>query len=60
MARFSRTQRNDVLVPPGVGEHTVQILLEAGMGEEEIGSLIENGVVRAGDSMIIAAVTPYR
>jgi crotonobetainyl-CoA:carnitine CoA-transferase CaiB-like acyl-CoA transferase len=60
MARFSRTQRNDVLVPPGVGEHTVEILLEAGMGEEEIGSLIKNGVVRAGDSMIIAAMTPYR
>jgi crotonobetainyl-CoA:carnitine CoA-transferase CaiB-like acyl-CoA transferase len=60
MALFSRTQRNDALVPPGVGEHTVQLLLEAGMDAEEIGSLIENGVVRAGDPMIIAAMTPYR
>jgi crotonobetainyl-CoA:carnitine CoA-transferase CaiB-like acyl-CoA transferase len=60
MARFSRTQRNDALVPPGVGEHTVELLLEAGIDAEEIGSLIENGVVRAGDSMIIAAMTPYR
>jgi crotonobetainyl-CoA:carnitine CoA-transferase CaiB-like acyl-CoA transferase len=60
MARFSRTQRDDALVPPGVGEHTVQLLLEAGMDEEEIGSLIQNGVVRAGDSMTIAAMTPYR
>jgi crotonobetainyl-CoA:carnitine CoA-transferase CaiB-like acyl-CoA transferase len=60
MARFSRTQRNDALAPPGVGEHTVQLLLEAGLDAEEIGSLIESGAVRAGDSMIIAAMTPYR
>ncbi|MGH3302084.1 MAG: CoA transferase, partial [Streptosporangiaceae bacterium] len=60
MARFSRTQRNDALVPPGVGEHTVQLLLEAGMDEAEISSLIQDGVVRAGDSMIITAMTPYR
>jgi crotonobetainyl-CoA:carnitine CoA-transferase CaiB-like acyl-CoA transferase len=60
MARFSRTQRSDALVPPGVGEHSVQLLLEAGVDAEEIGSLIENGVVRAGDPMTIAAMTPYR
>jgi len=60
MARFSRTQRNDALVPPGVGEHSVQLLLEAGTDAEEVGNLIESGVVRAGDSMIIAAMTPYR
>jgi len=60
MARFSRTQRNDALIPPGVGEHTVQLLLDAGMNAEEIGSLTENGVLRAGDSMIIATMTPYR
>ena len=60
MARFSRTQRNDALVPPGVGEHSVQLLLEAGLDAAEIGGLIESGVVRAGDPMVIAAMTPYR
>jgi hypothetical protein len=30
------------------------------MDEEKIGSLIQDGTVRAGESMIIATVTPYR
>jgi crotonobetainyl-CoA:carnitine CoA-transferase CaiB-like acyl-CoA transferase len=60
MAGFSRTRRSDVLVPPGVGEHSTQILHEAGLGEQAIRNLIDQGVVRAGEPMTIPAVAPYR
>jgi crotonobetainyl-CoA:carnitine CoA-transferase CaiB-like acyl-CoA transferase len=60
MASFSRTQRGDALVPPGVGEHSLEILTEAGLPEQAILSLIEAGVVRSGQPMTIAAMAPYR
>jgi crotonobetainyl-CoA:carnitine CoA-transferase CaiB-like acyl-CoA transferase len=60
MASFSRTQRADALVPPGVGEHSLEILTEAGLSEQEVVRLIEAGVVRSGEPMTIAAVAPYR
>jgi crotonobetainyl-CoA:carnitine CoA-transferase CaiB-like acyl-CoA transferase len=60
MAGFSRTQRSDVLVPPGVGEHSTQVLHEAGLSEQAIRNLINQGVVRAGEPMTIPAVAPYR
>jgi crotonobetainyl-CoA:carnitine CoA-transferase CaiB-like acyl-CoA transferase len=60
MAGFSRTRRSDVLVPPGVGEHSTQILHEAGLGEQAIRNLIDQAVVRAGEPMTIPAVAPYR
>ena len=60
MASFSRTQRGDALVPPGVGEHSFEILTEAGLPEQEILSLITADVVRSGQPMTIAAVAPYR
>lgn len=60
MARFSRTQREEALVPPGVGEHSEQILTDLGLSRAEIQQVISEGVVRAGDPMVIAAVAPYR
>jgi crotonobetainyl-CoA:carnitine CoA-transferase CaiB-like acyl-CoA transferase len=60
MAGFSRTQRSDVLVPPGAGEHSTQILREAGPSEQAIRNLIDQGVVRAGEPVTIPAVAPYR
>ena len=60
MARFSRTQRGDALVPPGVGEHTRQLLTEAGYDDAAIDSLIEADVVRTGEPMLIPDVAPYR
>jgi len=60
MARFSRTQREDALVPPGVGEHSEQILQEIGLPPAEIKRVISEGVVRAGGPMTIPAVAPYR
>jgi crotonobetainyl-CoA:carnitine CoA-transferase CaiB-like acyl-CoA transferase len=60
MAGFSRTQRSDVLVPPGVGEHSTQVLYEAGLSEQAIRNVVDQGVVRAGEPMTIPAVAPYR
>jgi crotonobetainyl-CoA:carnitine CoA-transferase CaiB-like acyl-CoA transferase len=60
MARFSRTQREEALVPPGIGEHSEQILEELGMPPADIKRVISEGIVRAGDPMVIAAVAPYR
>lgn len=41
MAGFSRTHRGDVLVPSGVGEHSTQMLHEAGLGEQAIRNLVD-------------------
>jgi crotonobetainyl-CoA:carnitine CoA-transferase CaiB-like acyl-CoA transferase len=60
MARFSRTQREDALVPPGIGEHSEQILQEIGLLPAEIKQVISEGIVRAGDPMVIAPIAPYR
>jgi crotonobetainyl-CoA:carnitine CoA-transferase CaiB-like acyl-CoA transferase len=60
MARFSRTQRDDALVPPGVGEHSDQVLQEIGLPPAEIKRAISEGVVRGGEPMVIQAVAPYR
>jgi crotonobetainyl-CoA:carnitine CoA-transferase CaiB-like acyl-CoA transferase len=58
MAGFSRTQHGDVLVPSGAGEHSTQILHEAGLGEQAIRNLVDQGVVCAGGSLTIPAVAP--
>jgi hypothetical protein len=60
LAGFSRTQRSDVLVPPGVGEHSTQILHEAGLSDQAIRNLPDQSVVRAGEPRTIPAVAPYR
>jgi crotonobetainyl-CoA:carnitine CoA-transferase CaiB-like acyl-CoA transferase len=60
MALFSRTQRSDALAPPGVGEHSVQILADAGLSEQRIAFLVDHAVVRAGEPMAIDAMAPYR
>jgi crotonobetainyl-CoA:carnitine CoA-transferase CaiB-like acyl-CoA transferase len=60
MARFSRTQREDALVPPGVGEHSEQILRELGLPAAEIERAISEGAVRVGGQMVIAPLAPYR
>jgi len=60
MARFSRTQREGALVPPGVGEHSEQIMRELGLPAAEIERAISEGAVRVGEPMVIAPAAPYR
>jgi len=43
---LSRTPASPGLPPPLLGEHTEEVLLEAGLGPEEVQALVEKGVVR--------------
>jgi crotonobetainyl-CoA:carnitine CoA-transferase CaiB-like acyl-CoA transferase len=46
LARFGRTERTGTLVAPGLGEHTREVLAEAGFDDERIEALLRDGVVR--------------
>jgi crotonobetainyl-CoA:carnitine CoA-transferase CaiB-like acyl-CoA transferase len=49
LARLSRTQRASTLVAPNLGQHTREVLAEAGRSESDIDQLIEGGAAVAGD-----------
>jgi crotonobetainyl-CoA:carnitine CoA-transferase CaiB-like acyl-CoA transferase len=59
-AWFSRTVNHAVLTPPGVGEHTSEVLAEAGMTGEEIEALIASGAVRQGQPIVYRSFLAYR
>ena len=46
-ARFSRTERNDTLVAPSLGEHTREVLSEAGFTDGDIEALLTSGAAAA-------------
>ena len=48
MARLSRTEARGVLVVPGLGEHTREVLREAGLADEAIDRMLETDVAVAG------------
>jgi crotonobetainyl-CoA:carnitine CoA-transferase CaiB-like acyl-CoA transferase len=60
LALFSRTQRRGTLVAPGVGEHSRQVLREAGLEPAAIDSLVAEGVVAAGEPYTIRLRPNYR
>ena len=51
-ARFSRTERQDQLRTPGIGEHSRVLLSEAGLPEEAINAAIDSGVVVEGPPVL--------
>ncbi|HEY3686044.1 MAG TPA: CoA transferase [Streptosporangiaceae bacterium] len=59
-AGFSRTPNDRVLLPPGVGEHTTEILRHLGLDGAAIAGLCERGVVRQGGPMVLRAFGAYR
>jgi crotonobetainyl-CoA:carnitine CoA-transferase CaiB-like acyl-CoA transferase len=59
-AAFSRTRQDKLLIAPGVGEHSTEILSEAGLTEDEIAALIESGAVRQGKPIIYRSFLAYR
>jgi crotonobetainyl-CoA:carnitine CoA-transferase CaiB-like acyl-CoA transferase len=59
-ARFSRTEERVVFQTPGLGEHSRQVLTEAGVSSSEIEALIESGVVKEGEPFRVAAIQMYR
>jgi len=52
-ARFSRTERRDALVAPGLGEHSRAVLAEAGLGPAEIEELVAGGAVVEGPPLVV-------
>ena len=59
-ASFSRTRQDKLLIAPGVGEHSTEILSEAGLTEEEIAALIESGAIRQGHPIVYRSFLAYR
>lgn len=59
-ATFSRTQRWGPMYPPGNGEHSREILAEAGIPDNEIKGLFAEGVVREGEPMPPQLAANYR
>jgi crotonobetainyl-CoA:carnitine CoA-transferase CaiB-like acyl-CoA transferase len=59
-ARFSRSQEKAVFEAPGHGEHSRQVLAEAGLSSAEIEALVETGVVKQGQPFRAAALQNYR
>ncbi|HVT70794.1 MAG TPA: CoA transferase, partial [Trebonia sp.] len=59
-AWFSRTVNHAVLTPPGVGEHTSEVLAEAGLSAQEIEELIASGAVRQGKPIVYRSFLAYR
>jgi crotonobetainyl-CoA:carnitine CoA-transferase CaiB-like acyl-CoA transferase len=59
-ARFSRTEQREVLKPPGVGEHTSEVLAEAGLSAAEIADLVASDAVRQGSPIVYRSFAAYR
>jgi crotonobetainyl-CoA:carnitine CoA-transferase CaiB-like acyl-CoA transferase len=59
-AAFSRTRQDKLLIAPGVGEHSTEVLSEAGLTEEEIAALIESGAIRQGSPIVYRSFLAYR
>jgi crotonobetainyl-CoA:carnitine CoA-transferase CaiB-like acyl-CoA transferase len=59
-ARFSRTQQHNVFTPPGVGEHSREVLGEAGVSASEIDAVVESGAVKQGTPFEVVGIQNYR
>jgi crotonobetainyl-CoA:carnitine CoA-transferase CaiB-like acyl-CoA transferase len=59
-ASFSLHDENPMMTTPGMGEHSREILLEAGVDERSVDTLIADGVVVQGKPLHSVAGTGYR
>jgi crotonobetainyl-CoA:carnitine CoA-transferase CaiB-like acyl-CoA transferase len=59
-ARFSRTERRGQLRAPGVGEHSREVLAEAGLSDAAIDELVAREIVRQGEPAVIRGLVNYR
>jgi len=59
-ARFSRTQEQRVFTAPGVGEHSREVLAEAGVSSQDIDALIASGALKEGEPFSVVAIQYYR
>jgi crotonobetainyl-CoA:carnitine CoA-transferase CaiB-like acyl-CoA transferase len=59
-AFFSRTQNDGLPLPPGVGEHSAEVLREAGLSEPAIAELLSAGVIVQGGHFTYRELPTYR
>lgn len=59
-ALFSRTQHHHTLRPPGVGEHTAEVLTEVGYNSQTIQELDAEGAIKLGAPMVLRKMGAYR
>jgi crotonobetainyl-CoA:carnitine CoA-transferase CaiB-like acyl-CoA transferase len=60
LAHFSRTQEVSTLIPPGLGEHTRDVLARAGLSDLEVDALIAEGAVVSGEPFRVEELVAYR
>jgi crotonobetainyl-CoA:carnitine CoA-transferase CaiB-like acyl-CoA transferase len=59
-ARFSRTEEQSVFEAPGLGQHSREVLTEAGLPADQIDQLIATGAVKQGHPFQVVAIMNYR
>jgi len=59
-AAFSRTRRQGPLTPPGVGEHTRDVLYQAAVSDDEISRALKDNIVSQGGRNPIRLTPIYR
>ncbi|MDQ6674048.1 MAG: CoA transferase [Chloroflexota bacterium] len=59
-ARFSRTEEHAVFEAPGLGEHSREVLAEAGLSAADVDQLIAAGLVKQGTPFQVVAIQSYR
>lgn len=60
LATFDRTTVAGPLRPPGLGEHTRQVLAAAGVTEDEVDVLLREGLAAQGEPMLPRVMAQYR
>jgi crotonobetainyl-CoA:carnitine CoA-transferase CaiB-like acyl-CoA transferase len=59
-ARFSRTEQGSVRDAPGLGEHSREVLAEAGLSADELDALVAEKMVIQGSPLVLQALVNYR
>ena len=56
LARFGRTEKAGVLSPPGLGEHTLELLAETGRDATAAAELLAAGAIAVGEPFVLPPV----
>lgn len=59
-ARFSRTEQDRLLIPPGLGEHSREVLIEVGLTADAVDALAASGSIVQGSPMTEFGGVGYR
>jgi crotonobetainyl-CoA:carnitine CoA-transferase CaiB-like acyl-CoA transferase len=59
-ARFSRTEQPSLADAPGIGQHSRELLAEAGLSPDQIDALVDERAVVQGAPFILTELINYR